>query len=60
MDQLSGEDVEYTSVGRTAQFLAGLAGLVAVPVVAWSEYTLQTTGTNVKHHAAARLVHLCI
>lgn len=40
----SGEDVEYTSVGKTAQFLAGLAGLVAVPVVAWSEYTLQTTG----------------
>lgn len=42
-DQTNG-DVESTQLGKTAQFLAGLAGLVAVPVVAWSEYTLQRTG----------------
>ena len=32
------------SPGNTGQLAAGLAGLLAVPVVAWSEYTLKTTG----------------
>lgn len=28
------------------QLAAGLAGLLAVPVVVWSEYTLKTTGKH--------------
>lgn len=31
---------------NTGQLAAGLAGLLAVPVVAWSEYTLKTTGNH--------------
>lgn len=30
----------------TGHLTAGLAGLLAVPVVAWSEYTLKTTGNH--------------
>lgn len=33
-----------STTGSTGQLAAGLAGLLAVPVVAWSEYTLKTTG----------------
>ena len=29
---------------NTGQLAAGVAGLLAVPVVAWSEYILKTTG----------------
>ena len=32
------------STANTGQLAAGLLGLFAVPVVAWSEYTLRTTG----------------
>lgn len=32
------------STANTGQLAVGLLGLFAVPVVAWSEYTLRTTG----------------
>lgn len=37
-----------STTGSTGQLAAGLAGLLAVPVVAWSEYTLKTTGNNAR------------
>ena len=42
--QITSHETENTPVGKAGQLLAGLAGLIAVPVVAWSEYALQTTG----------------
>ena len=32
------------STHSTGHLAAGLAGLAAVPIVAWSEYTLKTSG----------------
>ena len=36
------------SLQHTQQVVAGLAGLLAMPIVAWSEYTLKTTGEAVE------------
>ena len=45
-DQLTDPETLDTPLGRAAQLTAGLAGMVAVPLVAWSEYTLGTTGKH--------------
>ncbi len=40
----SASSASSVSTANTGQLAAGLLGLFAVPVVAWSEYTLRTTG----------------
>jgi hypothetical protein len=40
----SASSTSSVSTANTGQLAAGLLGLFAVPVVAWSEYTLKTTG----------------
>lgn len=50
LDQVTSQDAD-TPVGKAGQLLAGLAGLAAVSMVAWSEYALQTTGKQTHTHA---------
>ena len=40
----SASSASLVSTANTGRLAAGLLGLFAVPVVAWSEYTLRTTG----------------
>ena len=54
-EQITSREAESTPAGKAAQLLAGLAGLVAVPVVAWSEYALQTTGSRFRLMSCALL-----
>lgn len=52
------QQMAANSPADTGQLAAGLAGLLAVPIVAWSEFTLKTTGKTCENQSSIIPPHL--